>query len=341
MRLALIGNGGVGKAFVQLLLDKSGLLRKELMDVQMNYVLDSKGGIYNPAGIDLKRLAEFNHSGLPLMQFPGDGSDRITFDLLLANGGVDVVVELTPSNLATGEPGMTHIASALQMGWHVITGNKGPVMLAWHDLNRLAASKGVKLMVGCTTGGALPAINGGMIDLAGAEILSIEGVLNGTTNFILEEMEHGGYTYEEALVNAQAAGIAETNPSQDVEGWDTSAKLLILSNILMNESKSLQDVAVKGITALTPQDIQEAARDGLKIKLVGRASYQDDQLIMTVRPEALPPDHPLSHTNGKNKAVRFVTDTLGELMITGGASGTRAAAAAILRDVLFIHRMGR
>jgi homoserine dehydrogenase len=341
MRLALIGNGGVGKAFIQLLLDKSGLLLKEKMDVQVNYVLDSKGGIYNPAGIDLMRLTEFNHSGLPLSRFSGGGSDQITFNLLLANGGVDVLVELTPSNLLTGEPGITHIESALQMGWHVITGNKGPVMLAWHNLNRIASDKGVRLMVGCTTGGALPAINGGLIDLAGADILSIEGVLNGTTNFILEEMEEDRCTYEEALVKAQQAGIAETNPSQDVEGWDTAAKILILTNILMNESKLLQDVAVKGITALTPQDIREAANNGLKIKLVGRASFQDDQLIISVRPEALPPEHPLSHANGKNKAVRFVTDTLGELMITGGASGTRAAAAAILRDLLFIHRTGR
>ena len=210
--------------------------------------------------------------------------------------------------------------------------------LAYHKLAALAKSCGVQLGIGCTTGGALPSVNAGMIDMAGSSISSIEGVLNGTTNFILKYMEDHHCEYEQALKIAQECGIAETNPTLDVEGWDTAGKLLILTNVLMGEEKTLADIKVSGITSLTAADIESAAAAGLKYKLVGKTVNKDGQLQMSVGLERLPAEHLLYSVEGKNKAVRYVSDTLGELAVIGGASGVIPAAASILRDIVNIHR---
>ena len=233
---------------------------------------------------------------------------------------------------------MTHIQQALENGANVITANKGPVMLAYARLKKLAEAKGVQLWIGCTTGGALPSINGGIMDLAGARICSIEGILNGTTNFILDEMKARNTSYELALQKARELGIAETDPTLDVEGWDTAAKLLILTNVLMKKNISLKEVDVTGITRITPGEIKDAGDYGGKMKLVGRALRENQQLSLKVAPEVLTPEHPLYGVDGKNKAVRYTTDTLGDLTMTGGASGTLPAAASVLRDLVNLHR---
>ena len=328
MRLAIVGFGGVGKAFLRLLNDKKEGLLKEGIELKVNYIISSRGGIYAPEGIN---IVEFFNS-------PNTFSKDITFDTILNNKDVDMVVEMTPTNIKDGEPGMTHITKSLGNGFHVVTANKGPILLAYKKLKDIAAKNNVQLGIGCTTGGALPTINGGMIDMAGSDILSIEGVLNGTSNFILNEMEANGVEYIDALRKAQELGIAETNPSLDVEGWDTATKLLILTNVLMNQEKTIDDVKVEGITCITAADIKEAAREGLKYKLVGRTVRKENVLDIAVSLQKLSPDNPLYGVEGKNKAVRYVSDTLGDLTIIGGASGVTPAAASILRDIINIHK---
>jgi homoserine dehydrogenase len=302
MRIVLIGCGGVGQAFVKLVEDKQQFLAAKGLPLQITHI------------IDLANSDDF----MPL----------------LSSKTVDLAVLATPTNKESGEPGYSYIKAALSHGLHVVTADKGPVLLAYHELKELAAANGVKLGIGCTTSGALPAINGGLLDLAGAAIHSIEGVLNGTTNFILEEMREKQKSYAEALSEAQQLGIAETDPSLDVEGWDTAIKLLILTNALLGEHKRLADIEVRGITALTPADIEQAARAGLRYRLVGKSAYEQGQLVMKVEPLALDPAHPFYQAEGTNKAVRYISDTLGELTISGGASSVRAAAAALLRDIV-------
>ncbi|WZL72928.1 homoserine dehydrogenase [Clostridiaceae bacterium 35-E11] len=338
MRMAIIGYGGVGSAFIRLLNDKKSNLVHEGIDIVVHYIINSSGGIYDPAGINYLDVIEFSKTKRDLTKYPKGGSKDVTFDKMLERKDVDIVVEMTPTNKKTGEPGMTHITKALENGIHVVTANKGPILLNFRKLNELAAQNKVQLCIGCTTGGALPAINGGIMDLAGADILSIEGVLNGTTNFILKEMDDQGSTYKEALKKAQDLGIAETDPTLDVEGWDTAAKLLILTNVLMNEEKTLEDITVEGITNITPQDIQQAKAEKKKYKLIGKTINEDQILKMTVKLEKLEDTHPLYGVEGKNKAVRYTSDTLGDLTIIGGASGVMPAAASILRDVINIHR---
>ncbi|MGI5997106.1 MAG: homoserine dehydrogenase [Lutispora sp.] len=338
MNIALIGCGGVGKAFIKLLQEKEGPLMNQGLNISLKYVIGSKGGIYNPQGIDKEDILNFMASEKDITKYPKGGAHKLSIDDIIDNKDVDMLIELTPTDKETGEPGMTHITKALDNGINVVTGNKGPIMLAYRKLKAIAKANGAQLAIGCTTGGALPSINAGIMDLAGSRILSIEGVLNGTTNFIIQEMETKGIGYEEALRTAQNIGIAEADPSLDVEGWDTAMKMLILVNVLMEEDKTLKDIKVSGITAMTQEDIKKAATDGKKLKLIGKAVKNEEGLEMCVSLEEISPDHPLYGVDGKNKGVRYVSDALGDLTIIGGASGTRAAAASILRDVINIYR---
>ncbi|SDY62594.1 homoserine dehydrogenase [Tindallia californiensis] len=340
MKIGIIGNGGVGKALIRLIHEKKETLAKEGLTPVICAHLDSTGGIYDLEGIDLKRLMQHNEKKEPLKDFPKGGSAGLSIDDILEEKSMEVLIELTPTNKKTGEPGIGHITKALENEIHVITANKGPVMIAYHSLKALANRKRRQFWIGCTTGGALPAINGGLIDLAGSEITSITGVLNGTTNYILEEMKTRECTYREALQKAQKDGIAETDPSLDVEGWDTAMKLLILTNVLMNQNKQLSDIKVRGITEIDQAEIGRATGEGGKIKLVGRTRLEKEKILMTVQPETLYPEDFLFQVDGKNKGVHYTTDTLGDIGILGGASGLTAAAASVLRDLINLHRGG-
>lgn len=338
MNIAVIGYGGVGKALIKLLDDKKVLLEKENLIINVKYIIEYYGGIYQKNGINLKELIEFTNNEKDITKYKSYGNENITIDTILENKDIDLAVLMTPTNKETGEPGVTIVKKLLNSGINVVISDKGPAMIAYKELNELAKQKKVQLCIGCTTGGALPTINGGLMDMAGAEIQSIEGVLNGTTNFIIKEMEDNQINYEDALKKAQQLGIAETNPALDVEGWDTAGKLLILTNVHMGLSKTLSDIYVEGITNITLKEINQAKLEGKKYKLVGKTIKQSNDYIMTVKLEKLGQEHMLYHVEGKNKAVRYVSDSLGDLVIIGGASGVTPAAASILRDIVNINR---
>lgn len=339
MNLAIIGYGGVGKALVRLLdMKKEVLAKEDRLPIQVSYVIDYYGGIHCSPGIDLAELIAFSEKERDITKFPG-GSTELTVCHAAEDPSVDLAVVMTPTNKENGQPGADYVRQLLSAKKHVVISDKGPIMLYYDELAALAAQNGVQLGIGCTTGGALPSINGGIMDMAGAEITSIEGILNGTTNFILKHMEDHGCEYAEALKEAQDCGIAETNPSLDVEGWDTAGKLLILTNVLMGEAKALSDIEVSGITSLTAADIAEAKAEGRKYKLVGKTVRgENGRVSMSVGLEKLSPDQLLYGVEGKNKAVRYYSDTLGELVMIGGASGVIPAAASILRDIVNIYR---
>ncbi|MBS4026522.1 MAG: homoserine dehydrogenase, partial [Clostridia bacterium] len=338
MRLAIVGFGGVGRALLKLIEDKKEDLIKSGLDLKVCYIVDIVGGVYDPNGINLDNLIQFLSVERDISLYPNFGSKDINFNTIITNNDIDLLVEMTPTNKETGEPGMTHIKESLLNGINVVTSNKGPILLAYEELSNIAFNNNVQLGIGCTTGGALPTINAGLFDMAGSNILSIEGVLNGTTNFILADMEENETTYEESLQKAQKLGIAETNPTLDVGGWDTASKLLILTNVLMNQNKKLSDMSIEGITEITPQDIKNAAAEGKKYKLVGKTQLNEDGVSMSVKLEKLDDSHSLYGVSGKNKAVKYTSDTLGDLTIIGGASGLIPAAASVLRDVINIHK---
>lgn len=332
MDIGLIGFGGVGKAFIELL-----IMKKDKIDIKVKYIINSSGGIYNSNGINIEELIDFINNGKVIQEYHQWIDKNITINTIIKNKDIDTLIELTNTNIETGEPGYTHIKLALQNGINVVTGNKGPILLYYNELTDIAFNNSIQLAVGCTTGGALPSINGGLIDCAGSEIISIEGVLNGTSNYILKEMYDKKIDYKIALEEAQRIGIAEANPRLDVDGFDTASKIIILGNILMGCNKSISDIYIKGISEITLDEINLSTLKGEKIKLIGSIYKEGNYIKCEVTPKSIKSNHPLYFVDGKNKGVYYKTDTLGDISIIGGASGVVNAAAAILRDIININ----
>ena len=337
LRLGIVGYGNLGRATVNLFERKSEYWRtSDGINLTITCVLDLNGGLFNADGINYKALTA--HGRASLNSFPGFDA-QLNFRKMIDERLVDIIAEYTPTNKETGEPGLSHIRYALQNGIHVTTSNKGPILVAWPELSTLARSQELLLGVGCTTGGALPSVIAGRSAMAGADISIIEGVLNGTTNYILSLMECG-LDYEEALREAQAAGIAETDPSMDVDGWDTAVKLVILSKVVMDANINLNDVSVKGISELTVKEVKTELAAGRRIKLIGRTYRESGIVRASVAPESVDITHPFYYVAAKDKCVRYVSDTLGDLFVSGGASGPIPAAASALRDVILAWREG-
>ena len=174
----------------------------------------------------------------------------------------------------------------------------------------------------------------GLTCLAGSRVLSAEGILNGTTNYILTKMYQKGTAYDVTLKEAQALGIAETDPSYDVEGRDSANKILLIANRVFGQTLGLNDVAVEGITNVTPADIDEAKQNGKVIKLIGEVKAEGDSYRLIVGPKPLDTTHPLASVNGSEKAITYDTDTLGNITVRGGKSSPVGAAAAMLKDLI-------
>ena len=333
MDIGIIGFGGVSKAFIKLLLDKEDSLNKKGLDIRVKYIIKSNGGIYNKDGINIKEIVDRDYSLVD-----SDFKEDINIHNIVDNSDIDILVELTNTNIETGEPGLTHIRLALENNINVVTGNKGPILLEYKKLKSIADNNGLALGIGCTTGGALPSINVGNYDIAGSERLSIEGILNGTSNYILSEMYESEVEYKDALNKAISLGIAEANYKLDVEGYDTASKILILANVLMDANLSLKDISIEGIDKVKKEEILEEKARGNKIKLIGKVYNRNNKVSAYVRPEVITKEHPLYFVDNKNKGVSYSTDTLGDISIIGGASGTVNAAASILRDIVNINR---
>lgn len=334
MNIGLIGFGGVGQSLIKLLVEKKNyIFEKYNLDIKVKYIIKSDGGIYESNGIDLEEVLGFINKNI---KEHISWRDDLSIEEVIKNNDIDTLIELTSTNIETGEPGLTHIKRALEGGINVVTGNKGPIILKYKELKEIADKNSVKLKVGCTTGGALPSINGGIYDVAGSEIQVIEGILNGTTNYILSKMAIDEVSYEEALTEAQKDGIAEANPSLDVLGYDTACKIVILANVLMDANIKLEDIEIQGITEVELETIKRIQKENKKLKLIGKVYRKDSRVKAYVRLIEIKEDHPLYFVDYKNKGVYFKTDTLGEISIIGGASGTRNAAASILRDLMLV-----
>jgi homoserine dehydrogenase len=293
-------------------------------------ILKSDGGFRDEGNILEHRIVDLlsPQTGGPPLWRAG-----LTVESALKKIDPGIMVGCTPSSLQTGEPGLRHIQAALAKGWHVVTADKGPLVAAFQSLLNLAREKRLSLRFSGATAAALPTLDVGLYSLAGAEIISIEGILNGTSNFILTRMGEGT-AFEEALEDAQARGIAEHNPVLDIEGWDTAAKLLLIANSVMGLELTLGDIEVKGIAKVTPKSIARARKEGKAIKLIGKISRAEGRWSAEVSPSAIAAGHPLFHVDGTNKGITFLTDTMGSVTVSGGKSDPRGAAAALLKDII-------
>jgi homoserine dehydrogenase len=335
VKIGLSGFGNVGRNFIGLLLEKKKYLKdKYKLDLKVVTVLVSDGGINNPQGIPLEKFAAIKTAFERKNMLGFD--DRLTGEEAIKASNADVWVEATPTNIKTGQPGLTYFHTAFDRGMHVVTLSKGPLVCAFDQVMEHARKAGVQIKYSGATAAALPTIDVALNSLAGTNILSIQGILNGTSNFILTAMEKASLSFAEALAEAKAQGIAEPDPSLDVEGWDTASKMIIIANSIYDTDFKIDQVKLTGITKITPADLQEAKNRGGTIKLLGIAEPIGDTFRLEVAPTFLRADHPLASVNGTTKGIYFCTDTMGPLTVIGGYSNPKGAAAAALKDIISI-----
>ena len=322
--VALLGLGNVGKSFLRYVarLDEGRRIR-----VQIGAVADSSGGMVLESPEQLELLLAHKESGGSIRQFsPLQALDPGPFIANLPHVGISALLESLPTNLIDGEPALSTLTATLAQGTNVVTVDKGPLVHGFETLARTAASSGARLAFTGTTG--VPQPEG----LSGDRVLEIRGVLNGTTNYILTEMQERSLPFDLALSRAQADGIAEPNPAQDTEGWDTACKILILAKALMGADTRLAEVSRVGISRETEKLIQEARATGQVVRLIGRARIWKGRVRVSVAPKLISQDSPLFHVAGTSKAAIFRTESGGEVL-SRGYSGRDAIARTMLDDL--------
>lgn len=353
-KLALIGFGTVGQGLAEILLAKGDALA-DRYGVRFQVVAVSdllKGSLYDPAGLDLAALLDLARRTGKLHDYAGQRPGRALqsgWDSLrtIRESNADTVVEISWTDVQTGQPAIDHVKAAFAGGKHAVLTNKGPVALAYRELAELAAAHGVLFRFEGTVMSGTPTIRLAQSALAGCEIREIQGILNGTTNYILTQME-GGQSYADALAEAQRLGYAEADPTADVEGWDAAGKAVILANVLMGGTLRVADVDRTGISGLTLADVAAAKAAGERWKLVARVWREageaagpivaDTGARASVRPTRLPLSHPLAGVAGAVNACTFTTDLLGDVTLVGPGAGRMETGYAVLGDLLEIVR---
>ncbi len=325
-RIGIVGFGVVGRGVARALVTKRDVLVKKAGDYRIVAVLDSKGGIYSDDGIDVL-------DAMRIKEEKGQLPEGLTVEDVIEH--IDVLFECTPTNVETGEPGFSHIKLALQNGVDVITSNKGPLVVGFRELMEAAEKSGARLMYEATVGGAMPIIKLVENELAGNEVLSIKGILNGTCNYILSRMEQEKMPYSQILSEAQELGIAEADPSYDVEGIDAAAKLVILANSLLGSDATFADVERTGISNITPEAFEIAAMKGYTIRLIAEATRD----VLRVSPRLVPLNSPLC-VYGTLNAALIQTDLAGEVVVMGRGAGSSETASAMLSDFVELSRCG-
>ncbi len=340
VNLILLGVGAVGRGLLRLLLEK-GMVLQERYGFQARVVaaLDSGGALVDQSGLSPAALLEHKGRGESVATLPG-GQAGANLGDVLERVRADVLVDASPVDLATGAPGLPAVQMALDRGMDVVLANKAPLVLAYADLHARARARGARVAFSATVCGGLPVINMGQRDLVAATVQRFRGIVNSTTNYILTRMA-AGETYADALAEAQTRGIAEADPSLDVEGWDAAAKLVIIANAVLGVRVTLDDLAhVEGIVGITPADLAAARARGEVIKLVARAERRADGVYdLRVQPESLPEDDFLARVSGWEMGVVFETDIYETIFAKIDERDPVTTAAAVLRDVVNISRV--
>jgi len=338
-KIAFIGFGVVGQGLAEILLEQKEIL-KEKHNFEFSVVAISdkiKGSVYDENGLDLKKLLQLVQDTGKIEDYPSGikGWDSVK---TIKDTNANLIVEVSWTDIKTGEPAITHLKTAFENKKHVVMTNKGPIALAVNEMQELARKNGVELRFEGTVLSGTPAINLGTYNLAASGITQIKGIVNGTTNYILTEMEKG-LSYEAALKQAQELGYAEADPTADVEGFDALGKIVILTNVVMGGNLKKDDVPCKGITSITKADIDAAKAEGKRWKLIAGTEVKEDGSIEAyVRPEKIPLEHPLAAVSGPINALTFTTKYLGDVTIVGPGAGKLATGYSLLTDILDINR---
>ena len=336
IRLALLGFGNAGQAFARLLMEKQEELTSTLdTRVLVSAIATHRKGTLlaeGPEGLNLAELLqELEETG----RFSRD--EGKTALQVAEEADYDILVELTPLDIFSGEPAISHIKAGLNRGKHVITANKGPVAWAYRELKDLAARKGVDFLCETTVMDGTPVFNLVRETLPFCRVTEISGILNTTTNFILEEME-AGQSFEEALEEGRRRGFVEADPSADLEGWDAAAKVTALMNVLMDARITPLEIDRKGIGGITAEMLKEAAARGKSIKLLCRGWMEDGIPYGKVEPEEVDHKSLMAVIDGTSSVVSIQTDLMGKLSVLEHNPEIEQTAFGIFTDLIAIAK---
>jgi homoserine dehydrogenase len=321
--LALIGFGNVARSLARLFLRKQDLLKSQ-NDITFSFTgiaTGRHGFAVNPDGLDIEEALRLVESGksINLLSTLRQGSGQ-AFQVddslaVIKNSSANVMFENSPVNTQTGQPALDHIRTALELGMHAITANKGPVVHGYRELTALAKSKGKTFGFESTVLGGSPLFSVFRETFPLAELSSFKGILNATTNIILSRMENGE-SYEDAVKYCQSVGVAETDPTNDVDGWDAAIKVAALVTVLLDTPFTPQQVNPTGIRGITPEMIAKAKAEGKRYKLVCSVEKTGDQINAHVAPELVDVSSPLYGIMNSSTGVSFRTDVLPDYSIT-------------------------
>lgn len=341
-KLALIGFGNVARALSRLLVRKQDLL-KSRYDITFSFSGISTGRhgfAVNPGGLDIQKALELVESGKSISPLSTlDVQDSLA---VIQNSTADMMFENSPVDYETGQPAIDHVRAALNAGMHVSTANKGTVVHAYQELTALAKSKNKGFMFESTVLGGTPVFSTFREALPAADLLSFKGIINGTTNIVLSRMEEGE-SFDAAVKYCQSVGIAERDPSGDVDGWDASIKVAALATVLMDAPLKPQQVERTGIRGITSEMIAEAKSEGKRYKLVTSAERVGQTIKARVAPELVGPSSPLYGIMGSSTGLTFRTDVLPDYSITisereGMKGGPVETAYGLFADFVNVAR---
>ena len=336
-KVIMLGFGTVGQGFAQILIEKKEMLKTKY-DVEIDIVgvsAKQDGSIANENGLNPSVLNRIMKKNKSLDEYPG-GVPGLPPLEMIKSFDADILIEATPTNLKCGQPAADYCKAAFEKGMHVVTTNKGPAVLHYSDLFRCAKSNNLFFGIEGTVMSGTPVLSTVTKSLAGCDITGFRGILNGTTNYILTEME-SGKNYPDVLELAQQLGYAETDPAGDVEGWDAAAKVAILTKVIFDSEFKFENIVCQGITQVTLDDIIQANKEGFRYKLIGEATLQNGKIHAAVQLEKLPTSDPLAHVTGTTNAITLQTDLLGPVTITGAGAGCKETGFALLSDILAVH----
>ncbi|MFB6131085.1 MAG: homoserine dehydrogenase [Salinigranum sp.] len=310
-RLAVLGAGAVGASVVELAAEYGHTVTA---------FADSRSSVVDAAGIDA--TAALDRKATEGVVGSGDPADALEADY-------DVLVEATPTTLGDAEPGFSHAQSALERDRDVVLANKGPVAERYVDLRALERGSAGRVLFEATVGGAIPVLST-IADLGPGNVTAARGVLNGTANFVLSRMAAEGLGYEHVLAEAQDMGVAEADPSFDVDGTDAALKCVILANVLSGGDReyTLADATVEGIRDVPGSALDLAAEDGRTVRLIGEATRE----AVRVGPRLVPANGTLA-VGGTRNIVQLETTYAGRLNVSGRGAGGPETATAVLSDV--------
>lgn len=330
-KIIIMGFGSVGQGIANAISLKKEMIN-EKYGVQLKVVAaaDSSTSAICQDGLDEKLLIDIKKSEGKLSAYPDCGNNMSGIDVLDAVE-YDLLMEATPTNIETAEPALSLTLKAFEQGKDVVTSNKGHLAIKFSEVIQAAEENGVEFKYEASVGGAMPIINFTRETLSSCGIKSIIGILNGTTNYILSRMTSEGSSYDITLRESQELGIAETDPTQDVEGIDAACKTVILANSLLGIDATYDDVTVEGISSITSQAIDLAKKDGYLIKLIAEVS-QDN---LKVSPRLVKKGSSYD-VNGTLNMATIKTDLAGDITVMGLGAGSLETASAMLTDVISI-----